>query len=293
MVKRAYQQADQDGSVATTGSAPVRTLIEDAYVQLRDDVVEGRLVPGSKLRIEHLKGRYGVGSATLREAITRLAGDALIVSEGQRGFWVAPISVKDLDDLTRMRIHIEVDALRQSIRNADDGWRERVRDAYQRMTAVERPIVPGQRKQWEMLNTQFHEALISGCGSVWTPRILRVLSRQAERYRHLAIHLPNSGRDVHAEHALIFDAAMSGAEARGALALEMHIRATPDLIARALQEGESLGPLRSSAPGPEQTPADDAQPASPPATASVAPVMYDASSEARKRMAAACSSGVP
>lgn len=186
---------------------------------------------------------------------------------------MAPISFTDLDDLTRMRIHIEVDALRQSIRNADDGWRKRVRDAYQRMTAVERPIVPGQRKQWEMLNAQFHEALISDCGSVWTPRILRVLSRQAERYRHLAIHLPNSGRDVHAEYALIFDAAMSGAEARTALALEMHIRATPDLIARALQEGQSLGPLRGSAPGPEQTPAQDGQPASPPATASVAPVM--------------------
>ncbi|MFY9513803.1 MAG: GntR family transcriptional regulator [Rubrivivax sp.] len=269
MVKRAYQHKDSDGLVAGSSPALGRTLIEDAYVQLRDDVVEGRLAPGEKLRIEHLKGRYGVGSATLREAITRLASDALVISEGQRGFWVAPISVTDLDDLTRMRMHIEVDALRQSIRRADAGWRERVRDAYQQMTAVEQPVIPAQRKQWEALNARFHEALVSGCDSVWTLRILRVLSRQSERYRHLAIHLPNSGRDVHAEHALIFDAAMSGAEARAALALEMHIRATPDLISRALLGGELMGQLRALTP----VRPGDTQPESPPATDSVAPVM--------------------
>lgn len=273
MVKRAYQPNKLGQSFAGAGPASTRTLIEDAYFQLRDDVVEGRLTPGEKLRIEHLKGRYGVGSATLREAITRLASDALVVSEGQRGFWVAPISVTDLGDLTRMRIHIEVEALRQSIRNADAVWSEQVRDAYRQMTALEQPIIPGQRKQWEQLNARFHEALVSGCRSVWTLRILRVLSRQAERYRHLAINLPNSGRDVHAEHSLIFDAAMSGAEARAALALEMHIRATPDLIARALREGHLVGSLQPPEAGPGPPLVDDAQPASPPATGSVAPVM--------------------
>lgn len=273
MVKRAYKPSALRQSVADASPASARTLIEDAYVQLRDDVVEGRLAPGDKLRIEHLKGRYGVGSATLREAITRLASDALVVSEGQRGFWVAPISITDLNDLTRVRVHVEVEALRQSIRNVDTEWSEQVRDAYQQMTALEQPIIPAQRKQWEMLNARFHEALVSGCRSEWTLRILRVLSRQAERYRRLAIQLPNSGRDVHAEHALIFEAAMSGAEARAALALEMHIRATPDLIARALQEGRLLGSLQSPVPGPGQAPADDTQPPSPPATGSVAPVM--------------------
>jgi DNA-binding GntR family transcriptional regulator len=252
VAKRAFSHNGSNHSATgITDGMPARTLIEGAYVRLRDDIVEGRLAPGAKLRIAHLKSSYCVGAGTLREAITRLAGDALIISEGQRGFWVAPISIQDLEDLTRLRMHIEIEALRQSIRAADPQWREQVRVAYQQMSAVEQPIKPEQRKQWDALNTQFHEALVSGFNSPWTLRVLRILSRQSERYRYLAIHLPNTGRDVHAEHSLIFEAAMAGAESRAALALEMHIRATPDLIVRACGDGT----LPSSVAAPGSAPA--------------------------------------
>jgi DNA-binding GntR family transcriptional regulator len=50
----------------------------------------------------------------------------------------------------------------------------------------------------------------------------------------------HSNRDVHAEHTLIFDSAMAGQDARAALALEAHIRATPELIAQTIQSGHNL-----------------------------------------------------
>src|SRR6476646_8542333 len=85
-----------DGATARGTDAGSRTLIERAYAQLRDDIVEGRLAPGEKLRVEHLKSRYEVGAGTLREAITRLVSDALVDAEGQRGFRVAPMALTDL-----------------------------------------------------------------------------------------------------------------------------------------------------------------------------------------------------
>lgn len=213
-----------------------RTLIERAYLHLRDDIIEGQLAPGEKLRVEHLKSHYGVGAGTLREAITRLVSDALVVAEGQRGFRVAPIAIDDLMQLTDLRVHVELEALRQSIRRADERWRLELRSIYEQLSEFENPINAECRKPWERLNARFHEALISGCGNRWTLKILRLLSRQTERYRHLAIRLPNSGRDVHEEHRQIFVAAMGGQEARAALALETHIRATPELLAGALRD---------------------------------------------------------
>lgn len=209
-----------------------RTLIERSYEQLRDDIIEGRLAPGEKLRVEHLKARYEVGAGTLREAITRLVSDALVVAEGQRGFRVAPMALADLEDLTKLRLHIEIDALRQSIRHGDAAWRAQLQQAYDEMSAFEQPVRAEQRQHWEQLNIRFHEALISACDSPWTMKVLRLLSRHSERYRRYAIHLPDSGRDVHSEHRQIFETAMSGQEARAALALEAHICATPDLLAR-------------------------------------------------------------
>jgi DNA-binding GntR family transcriptional regulator len=74
MAKRPYLSiVPEPGGVQADASSDVaRTLIERAYAQLRDDIIEGLLAPGEKLRVEHLKARYGVGAGTLREAITRL-----------------------------------------------------------------------------------------------------------------------------------------------------------------------------------------------------------------------------
>jgi DNA-binding GntR family transcriptional regulator len=227
MSKRAMP-VESGETPATEGA---RTLIEHVYMRLRDDIIEGRLAPGAKLRIEHLRVLYGVGAGTLREAITRLVSDALVYTEGQRGFRVAAMSLEDLADLTELRLHIELEALRQSIRHGGATWRAALAQAYEALAAC--PINPEHRKRWEILNTRFHEVLISGRPSPWTLRVWRVLARHGERYRRQAIALPHpQGRDVHAEHRQIFEAAMEGNEARAALALEVHIRATLDVLAR-------------------------------------------------------------
>jgi len=240
MVKRALatiDTPDDPAGPADAGEAASRTLIERAYLQLREDILDGRLAPGARLRVEHLKHDYGVGAGTLREAITRLATDALVVAEGQRGFRVAPMALDDLIDLTELRIHIEIDALRRSIRKADASWRARVVAAFQALSAFEQPVSPEVARQWEQLNQGFHATLVSGCDSPWTLRVLHQLHQHGERYRRYAIGLPDTGRDVHSEHLQIFEFALAGQDARAALALEAHIRATPDLLARHPHEG--------------------------------------------------------
>lgn len=239
MAKKAFRPPSAaghaSGDVEAHGES--KTLIERAYLQLRDDIIEGRIGPGEKLRVEHLKSRYGVGAGTLREAITRLVSDALVEAHGQRGFRVCAMALDDLLQLTELRLHVELEALRQSIRRGGDDWRSELRTVYEQLSEVERPITAEHRKPWERLNERFHETLVAACGNGWTLKVLRLLSRQTERYRHLAIVVPNSRRDVHEEHRQIFEAAMNGQEARAALALEMHIRATPDLLEQAVRSG--------------------------------------------------------
>ncbi|MDD2713784.1 MAG: GntR family transcriptional regulator [Simplicispira sp.] len=225
-----------------------RTLTEQTYNTLRDDIIEGRLAPGSKLRIEHLRTQYGVGAGTVREALTRLVSDALVRAEGQRGFRVAPIAMADLQDLTALRVQIETEALRQSIRLGGEAWRRELCASYEAISALEQPIAPAHRRQWEALNVRFHEALLAGHGSAWTSKVLRVLSRHSERYRCYAIGLPGMARDVHAEHTEIFELALAGREARAALALEAHICATPHLLLQALREGQLVLPGEGALP---------------------------------------------
>lgn len=241
MTKRAFLPAmPAEDAFDPDGGNGSRTLIEQAYRQLRDDIIEGRLGPGEKLRVEHLRQHYEVGAGTLREAITRLVSDALVEAEGQRGFRVAPIALDDLEDLTRLRLHIEIDALRQSIRSGDAAWRARLTQAFEELSAIEQPLEPADRRRFEVLNARFHEVLVSAHASPWTLKLLRLLSRHSERYRRYAIGLADPGRDVHAEHRQIYELAMAGAEARAALALEAHIRATPDQLIAAQRAGRTI-----------------------------------------------------
>ncbi len=212
-----------------------RTQTERAYRALRQDIVCGRLAPGLRLRVEHLKDHYGVGAGTLREALALLVSDALVNAEEQRGYRVAAISLEDLRDLTDTRVRLETDALRQSIRHGDARWEARVSESFARLAELEPGGAGRDTGQWELANRRFHDALIGGYASPWTRHLLDILYRHGERYRHVAIQLgatPGFDRDVHAEHATICQAALARQEARAALALEAHIRLTCDMLLR-------------------------------------------------------------
>lgn len=219
--------------VETPDDGAPRTLAEQAYLRLRRHIIEGVHAPGARLRVEYLKDDYQVGAGTLREALTRLVSDALVIAEGQRGFRVVPMSLADLEDLTRLRVLIEVDALRTAVRRGDADWEARVRAAYRDLGSLEQPLLPEHRPQWELANRRFHDALISAAASPWTEAMLHILSQHGERYRRLSIGLDDPARDVHREHAEIFEAAMQRADARAALALEDHISATLRLLRQA------------------------------------------------------------
>lgn len=194
-----------------TGNPP-KTLVEGAYRQLRRDIIEGRLPPGSRLRVEHLKDDYGVGAGTLREALALLVSDTLVITEGQRGFHVAPMSLCDFEDLTHTRVMLETEALRQSITNGDDEWEGRVLAAFHRLSKAEEKLSAGEDTaidEWEERNRVFHEVLISACASRWIHRFLGILYRQAERYRRLSLSQSTQPRNVHAEHTAIVDAVMA------------------------------------------------------------------------------------
>lgn len=232
MAKKSFINLVESGE----GDAGYRTLIERTYGRLREDILNGTLQPGEKLLVEHIKQRYDVGSGTIREALSRLVSEAMVIAEGQRGFTVAPISIEDLIDVTNVRVSVETEALRVSIRQGDDFWRHRLRLAFDKLSSLEQPLQDENIRRWEQANTAFHAALLSACDSPWALRMVQQLTQHAERYRRFSIGL-HLGRDVHAEHQHIFDAAIAGQDARAALALEAHIRATPELLAQSVKNG--------------------------------------------------------
>ena len=222
-----------DERSARTSGAP--TLTQMLHEQLRHDIILGVLPPASKLKLEKLSKTYGVSVNTLRETLSRLAADGLVVAEGQKGFAVPPVSIEDLREITEMRQLLECHALKQSIAAADLDWEARVVGAHHKLSKVEdlveaEPETYGE--PWERANQEFHEALISNCRSRWLRLYLRAMYDHSRRYRMLSLKTKPFPRSQSAdEHRNILDAAMKRDRERASRLLADHILKAAQLAA--------------------------------------------------------------
>ena len=225
----------------TAAPTAARTLARRAYQHLRRDIVHGQLEAGSKLKLEALVQHYEIGMSPLREALARLVGDQLVKTEDQRGFWVAPLSLEELDDISRVRNLIETEALRLSIERADPDWEAGVHQAFDRLSEIERsvgggyPVPDRAAEDWEEANRLFHYSLISACNSPWLIKLQDLLYHQAERYRRVSLDQSQGKRFVHDEHEAIFQAAMERNALRACRLTHDHLMRTYDTVRSALE----------------------------------------------------------
>lgn len=206
-----------------------------AYETIRRAIVSGVHTPGKKLKILDLVAELSVSPSAVREALSRLVPEQLVVAREQRGFAVAPLSIADLEDLTALRCEIEAIALRQSVELGGIEWEAGLLAAAHRLSAT-RPLLPIQplavNPEWISAHAAFHTALVAACGSRRLLALHAQLYEQSERYRGLSAHA-DSERKVHDEHREIVELALArDADALIAATLE-HMRMTTRLIVTA------------------------------------------------------------
>ena len=215
-----------------------RTIAESAYRRIRQDILWGRFAPGSPLRSDELRARYGIGVSPLREALTRLASERLVTSVGQRGFRVAPLTAYDVEDTMQTRIIIEQEALIRSIRHGDMAWETALVAAFHALSRHPVPKEPGPATEnWAIFHRQFHMALLSACGSQWLMELAGLLFDQAERQRILRTKFGPQKilkRDTAREHKQIFEAAISRDAKAAVRALDSHYRTTAEQVVSVL-----------------------------------------------------------
>jgi DNA-binding GntR family transcriptional regulator len=200
------------------------TVGESAYRKIRADIVFGRLQPGKKLKLDQLKADYGASVSTLREILNRLHSERLVVAEGQKGFGVAPVSIANLREIAALRQLLECRALEQSFQAGDMEWEGRVVAAHHRLARMEERMAQGDRshaEEWKRYDWQFHQALISACGSKMLIDNHAAVFDKYLRYQMIA--LSYRGEIAAGEHASLLECAMQRDSARACVVLTRHV----------------------------------------------------------------------
>ena len=223
------------------------TLAGEVFARLKADIISSRLPPGTKLRLHDLRESYGVGFSPLREALSRLAENRLVVAVGHRGFRVPEASAEDIMDVAMVRRQIEGFTLRLAIRYGDDLWEARARAAGDRLTMLHSSGKNFSESTWETRHREFHYALIAACPSPCLMHLFGVLSDQFDRYRRLSAksRLPNAPRWL--VHKEILKATLARNTDKAVKLLEDHITEAARLIAVGLlakEDGKPSGKRR-------------------------------------------------
>jgi DNA-binding GntR family transcriptional regulator len=125
--------------------------------RLREDILAGRLEPGSRLIESDLTTRFAVSRGPVREGLRRLSADGLIEHRPHRGAIVRRLTEREIRELFMIRI--EMEALAARLAAAADAPDRRAR-----FTASIKPIysdAPRNPCDYLKENAAFHDAVMA------------------------------------------------------------------------------------------------------------------------------------
>lgn len=208
-------------------------LTEQAYRTLRKAIVQCEFAPEERLRVDEISSRYGYSSSPVREALARLAEQGLVRSIENRGFRVAPVSLQGIKDLTRVRLLIEMEALKDAIDNGNDAWEERIVAAAHSLRLAEQRLSEGPialDEAWSERHRAFHLAIYSACSSPLMLNLIEQLFDNAERYRRYSARFRKAHRKKNQEHQLITKAVLKRDKRAASMLLKKHILGTEQSV---------------------------------------------------------------
>ena len=147
-----------------------RQQTPDIYEDLRERLVEARFAPGEKLKPQIIQEIYGCSANTIRDVLFRLSAEGLADFTDQRGFRVPEMSVQKQHELTQMRILLEAEGTRLSMKHGGVEWESNVTAVHHKLLHLERRIrASGQSLDllpyWLAAEEEFHQSLIAACQS--------------------------------------------------------------------------------------------------------------------------------
>ena len=148
--------------------------------ELRLQIAEGALPPGTKLKEEALSDELGVSRNTIREAFAELVSERLVVREPNRGVFVASLGAKDIHDVYTVRRAIEVSAVRGG------GSLESIALVRAAVEEGKRAAAAGDSERLGSANQHFHGALVAMADSERLNTIMSQVLAEMRLFFHKA-----------------------------------------------------------------------------------------------------------
>jgi 4-nitrophenol 2-monooxygenase / 4-nitrocatechol 4-monooxygenase, reductase component len=163
---------------ATTGPLTRVDLNKQAYATLRQWLMTRVLGPGEKLNIRELAERLGVSRSPVVYAVTRLVADGLVSAEPRRGYYVKPLTEREVRDAHDFRMLLELYAAERGVGNVSADQLRTLRTLLDGTLEVVEGDEITDRDAYIRANQEFHEHIVALSDNPFV----------VDSYRRLSVH---------------------------------------------------------------------------------------------------------
>lgn len=201
---------------------PIREMaVERAYMYLHEKAVGFEFRPGERIKEADIAGILKISRGPVREALTRLAMNELVVLEAGKGFFSRKLSIKEVMELLELRTDLETCAVRGAIKNAQDGEIESVRASWLAIVAKQNTLELGTLVNCD---ENFHIQIGELAGNSERVRSMRNINERIRFIRGIHLEDERSRAVIMGDHAGLIEAIARRDTERAMELLESHIQ---------------------------------------------------------------------
>jgi DNA-binding GntR family transcriptional regulator len=216
----------------------VVTVQSAALQMLREQIAAGVLPAGAQLRQELLAREVGVSVAPVREALKTLEAEGQVVYLPRRGYFVASLTLSELEENYRIRDLLEPEATRQAIPRLGDEEIARMEQSVQEMEDASRTV---DLQAFGAANRVFHFTIFESAGMPRLAEIIRILWESTDPYRARYIVDDTIRCRVNTEHRAILEAVRVGDDRATLRLLQKHRANARNVIGQVLRDMNAAG----------------------------------------------------
>jgi DNA-binding GntR family transcriptional regulator len=222
----------ESASMISVSKSGKRGRGSDVFVALRKMAISYQMKPGERLNELDLAEQFGVSRTPIREALTRLASEGLLI-ESSRGYVRKPLEIQEMTDLYEARMAVERECLRLAFERASPDELQEISDYLK--SSMDVPASASTETLVE-LDEGFHLRIAAMAKNTELKRMLISLN---ERLRFVRwIDMENVGRDsTQQEHLKIVEALVARDVDRAQDILNSHISMRRERIVETITKG--------------------------------------------------------
>jgi DNA-binding GntR family transcriptional regulator len=197
----------------------VNKLAGSVYEQLKADIFEFRLLPGTRFSENEIARRARVSRTPVREALFRLEREGYLEVHAKSGWSVRALDFAALDHLYDVRLILECEAVRKlsagnprvSLAGLEKIW----------LVAPRQRLTDGARVA--RLDEEFHAKLVAAAGNPELARLHQTITERIRIVRRLDFTHPERVVYTYIEHGQILRAILARKPAKAIALLREHI----------------------------------------------------------------------